>query len=290
MRRLLPLLAVIAAACSHRSKPPPPPAPLPIVAPVIAFEAVKVDHLEFSGADLLFRARIENSNPFPLSVVRVEYALQLGGRPAASGTAAQALVIPATDPAVAPATAPDPAGAPGTGQISLPVRLRYSGLVSVLKDREAAYVLGGAVVFSTPSGEVAIPLSHSGTVVVPRLPAIKVERAFLRKASAREVTVEVQLAVHNPNAFPIPAGRIGYGLFLSDKEVVRADLEIAAPIGGGESASVGAPVRISVLKAGKAAARLLIPFSSLDIKLKGEAVFGGVPVPLDLGASMLPGP
>ncbi len=283
MRRLLPILAALAAACAHRSKPPPP-APLPIVSPVIAFEAVKLNGIEFSGADLMFRARIESANPFPLSVVRVDYSLQLEGRAAASGSVAQALVIPAADPA----------GAPGAGEISLPVRLRYGaipGLAPVLSaDREAAYALGGAVVFSTPSGEVPIPLAHSGTVAVPRLPHIKVERAFLRSASPREVTVEVQLAVHNPNAFPIPAGRIGYGLFLSDREVVRSDLEIAEPIAPGASASVGAPVRISVLRAGKAAARLLIPFSSLDVKVKGEAVFGGVPVPLDLGASLLPRP
>ncbi len=284
MRRLTPLLVALAAACAHKPKPPPPPAPLPIVTPAIAFETVKVEGLSFSGADLLFRARIDSANPFPLSIVRVEYALQLEGKAAASGSVAQALVIPAADPA----------GTPGTGEVSLPVRLRFAaipGVAPVLaRDKEAAYTLGGAVVFNTPSGEVRIPLSHSGTVAVPRLPNVKVEKAFLRSASAREVLVEIQLAVHNPNAFAIPSGRIGAGLFLSNKEVVRADIDIANPIAGGESATVGAPFKISVLKAGKAAARLLIPFSSLDVKLKGEATFDGVPVPLDLGASLTPGP
>ena len=99
----------------------------------------------------------------------------------------------------------------------------------------------------------------------------------------------MRLDVQNPNAFAIPPGRIGYGLLLSNKEVVRADVQLAEPIEGGATAAVVVPVKISVFKAGKAAARLLIPFTSLDVALKGEAVFGGVPVPLDLATSILPG-
>jgi LEA14-like dessication related protein len=163
------------------------------------------------------------------------------------------------------------------------------GVATVLAaEREAEYLLQGSVTFSTPAGEVAVPLSHAGRVVVPRLPRFRIEKVALRSRSAREVTIDLRLDVWNPNAFPLPAGRIGYGLFLSDREVVHGDIVVAAPIEGGASASLEAPVRISVLKAGKAAARLLIPFTSLDVKVKGEAVFGGVPVPLDLGGSLLP--
>jgi hypothetical protein len=48
-------------------------------------------------------------------------------------------------------------------------------------------------------------------------------------------------------------------------------------------------VTLSPIKAGKAAAMLLIPFTSLDVAVKGEAVFGGVPLPLDLSTSILRG-
>ena len=61
----------------------------------------------------------------------------------------------------------------------------------------------------------------------------------------------------------------------------------AEPIAGGATAATAVPIKISPLKAGRAAARLLIPFSSVDASLKGEAVFGGVPVPLDLSTSIL---
>lgn len=298
MRRLLVLAAAlsIAVACAHKKKAPSA-APLPVVQPTIAFEGVKVEGLKFTGANLLFRARIENANPFPLSVTRIEYALQLEGRPAAAGAMDSALVVPAPTPAPpapppAPGVAPPPPAppAPGVAEIALPVAVRFSAVPGCAKvlaaEKEASYVLGGSVAFMTPAGPIGVPLSQSGTFVVPKLPKIHVQRAALKSASAREVTVEVQLAITNPNEFPIPPGHVGYGLFVADREVVRADLDIAAPIDGGETASFGAPVKISVLKAGRAAARLLIPFKSMDIKLKGEAVFEGVPVPLDLGTSM----
>jgi LEA14-like dessication related protein len=124
---------------------------------------------------------------------------------------------------------------------------------------------------------------------MPRAPRFHVGKAFLRSASPREVVLEMPLDVQNPNAFAIPAGRISYALFLSEKEVAKAEVVVAEPIAGGASAALAVPIRISVFKAGKAAARLLLPFASLDVGVRGQAEFGGVPVPLDLGTSIVPG-
>jgi hypothetical protein len=283
VRLLVPALAASLglAACSHAQKAPPP-APLPVHLPLVAFEAVKVDGFGFSGARLSFRARAENTGPTPISVVRVDYALDVEGGRAAQGTTPASL-------AIAGATAEGP----GAATVILPVDLRFAavpGIARVLQaDREAAYVLSGGVTFLTPAGEVRVPMSHSGRLAVPRAPKFEVEKVVMRSASPREIALEMRVDVRNPNAFELPAGRIGCGLHLSGKEVVRADLEIAEPIAAGGSAGVTVPLRISVLKAGKAAARMLLPFSSLDVAVKGEARFGGVPVPLELATNILPG-
>ncbi len=273
-------VATAAIACSHAR---PPPAPLPVAPPLVALEAVKVEGLGFLGATFSFRARVENPNPMPISVVRVDYALDLEGGRAAQGAVPLALAVPPRDAA----------GTPGTGEVALPVPVRYAavpGIARVLvQDHEAAYALGGTVTFSTPAGEVRVPLRQTGRVVVPRAPRFRVEKVLLRSASPREVALEMRLDVANPNEFVLPAGRIGYGLLLSGKEIVRAEVEIPEPIAGGGSAAVLVPLKLSPIKAGKAAARLLIPFTSVDVAVKGEAVFGGVPVPLDLATSILPG-
>jgi len=281
MRSRLPALAILlaASACKHA---PPRPAPLPVQPPLVAFEAVRLEGLGFSGANLEFRGRIENPNATPLSAVRIEYALDLARTRAAQGVLPAAVVIPGAG-----------AAGPGTGTVLLPVQVRFAAVPGIARvfaeDREADYLLGGAVVFLTPAGEVRVPMSASGRVAVPRPPRFHVEKVVLRSASPREVVLEMRLDVQNPNAFDLPAGRIGLGLHLSGKEVVRADLVIAEPIAGGATVEVPVPIRISVFKAGKAVARLLIPFTSVDVSVKGEAVFGGVPVPLDLATQILPG-
>lgn len=282
MRALAPAVLFALAACAHARRPPPP-APVPDRPPLVAFETVRVDGLGFLGARLEFRARVENPNPAPVSVVRVEYGLDLEGGRAAQGALDLSL-------ALAPA---DPAGGAGLGSVLLPVEVRYAAVPGAARalavDREADYALGGTVTFLTTQGPVRVPFATSGKVPMPRAPRFHVEKVVLRKASPKEVALEMRMDVRNPNAFAIPPGRIGCGLHLSGREVVHADVEIPAGIEGGGSAEVLVPIRISVLKAGKAVARLLIPFTSLDVAVKGEAVFGGVPVPLDLSTSILPG-
>lgn len=274
------LVLALAAGCAHSKKPPP--APIPVERPLVSLAGVpKVESLSFSGLSLVFGCRIENPNPFPLSVSRVSYRLQLEGNPAASGTFAAPIAI-----------APAQASGYGADVVALPVVVRFKEVPSIAKvlslDREAGYVLDGEVTFETPGGPVSVPLSQAGTVAVPRAPRVAVGRLLLRSASPREVALEMAMDVRNPNAFPIPAGRIRYGLFISNNEVVRTEVVIAEPIQGGGSAALAVPISISPFKAGKAAAKLLIPFSSMDVGIRGEAVFDGVPVPLDLAASIMP--
>lgn len=280
MRALLAVLAASLAltGCGHTKKIAP--APLPVERPVISLTAAKVVSLDFRGLELSFGCAIDNPNPFPLSVARVKYGLALEGRNAASGSIPAPLEI-------APA-APD---APGRGSIVVPVTVRFadvSAFGSLLTgDREAAYALGGEVIFETPGGPIAVPISQAGRVAMPRAPRFHAGKVHLRSASPREVVLEMPLDVRNPNAFAIPAGRISYALLLSDKEVAKAEVVIDEPIAGGGSAALAMPIRISMLKAGKAAARLMLPFASLDVGVRGQAEFGGVPVPLDLGTSIV---
>lgn len=271
-------LALALAACSHA---PPRPAPLPVALPLVALEAGRVEGLGFLGANLAFRVRVENPNATPLAIARVDYALDLEGRRVAQGTHPRDLALPAAT-----------AEGPGTGSVELPVQVRYAsvpGVASLLAlERDAAYALSGSVVFLTPAGEVRVPMSAAGRFAVPRAPRFQVEKVVLRSASVREVALELRLAVVNPNPFDMPPGRIGCGLHLSGQEVVRADAVFPAAIAGGSTATAVLPVKLSPMKAGKAAAKLLVPFTSLDASVKGEAVFGGVPVPLDLPTSILP--
>jgi LEA14-like dessication related protein len=272
------LAAVALAGCGHKQKITP--APVPVERPIISLTGAKVEKLDFGGLQLSFGCAIDNPNPFHLAVARVRYALALEGRNAAAGTIATPLEI-------APAA---PEGA-GRGAIVVPVTVRFSDVPAfaslIQGDREAEYALGGEVVFETPAGPVAVPIAQAGRVAMPRAPRFHAGKVQLRSASPREVVLEVPLDVTNPNAFALPAGRISYALLMSNKEVAKAEVVVHEPIAGGGSAALAMPIKISMLKAGKAAARLMLPFASLDVGVRGQAEFGGVPVPLDLGTSIV---
>lgn len=268
------------AACGHARKVPPP-APLPVERPLVGLAGVKVDGLGFSGVDLAFDCEIENPNPFPLSVAGVRYALAIEDRGAASGVIPAALAVP-------PATAEGP----GRVRLAVPVEVRWATVPAVARlfalDREAAYALTGEIGFSTPGGHVAVPLHRQGTLAVPRAPRFHVERARIRASSPLEIVIEVAMGVRNPNPYALPPGRLHYGLFVTGREVAHTDVALADGVAAGGATDFVVPVKISTVKAGKAAARLMLPFASLDLAVRGEAVLGGVPVPLDLQGSLLP--
>ncbi len=304
MRKLALTLALAAAfGCSHKKPRPPPPAPIPVELPSIALEGAKLDEFKFSEARLTFSARVDNPNPFPLSVSRVRFAVLLEGKPAAQGQIDAAFAIPPAT-AAAPAVPPEPvalAGAatppatlvPGKGSISFPVAIRFSavpGFVKVMAtQREAAYTLTGAVAFSTPHGVVEVPIQAGGTIPVPKKPDVQVARFQLRSASPTAIVLELRIRIGNTNVFPLPSARIDYALWVSGKDVARATGRLESPLGVGETAELVLPIEISPLKAGKAAARFLVPFASMKVELKGGIDFEGMPIPLDLDADVTKG-
>lgn len=293
MRKLALALALVAAAgCSHRKPRPPPPAPIPVELPSIALEGAKLEELKLSEARLTFSARVENPNPFPLSVSRVRFAILLEGKPAAQGQIDTAFAIPAATPG-APATAgATPEVVPGKGSIAFPVAIRFSavpGFVKVMAtQKEAAYALTGAVGFSTPHGVVELPIQAGGTIPVPKKPDVQVARLIMRSASPTAIVLDLRFKIGNTNVFPLPSARLDYALFASGKEVARATGRLESPLGAGETVELTVPIQISPLKVGKAAAKFLVPFSSLKVELKGGLDFEGMPIPLDLDADVQP--
>jgi hypothetical protein len=172
------------------------------------------------------------------------------------------------------------------------VAIRFSavpGFVKVMAtQKEAAYALTGAVAFSTPHGVVEVPIQAGGMIPVPRKPDVQVARFVLRSASPTAIVLELRIKVGNTNVFPLPSARLDYTLFVGGKDIARATGRLASPLAGGETAELTVPIEISPLKAGKAAARFLLPFASMKVALKGGFDFEGMPIPLDLDADVLP--
>src|SRR5262245_4942276 len=118
MNRALSLVVLAAAlGCAHAPLPPPAPAPLPFERPLISIEGATLDSFEFTGATLVVQARIDNPNPFPLSLARVEYGMDVEGARAAQGSISSPFAVPAS----------------GSSPVRLPIRIKFGAVPGFVK-------------------------------------------------------------------------------------------------------------------------------------------------------------
>lgn len=242
--------------------------------PRLTFRTATLQQLDLEGATLGFEFDLENPNSFGLSVARLGYGVELEGTRVATGEMPGGLQIPAA----------------GRTPVTFPVRIRYRdvpGIVSLLgKQRDAiGYRLSGTVGVKTPVGVVDLPMSHAATLPLPRLPAFALDGLAIRSVSLSQVALDLKLRVRNPNAFPIPAGKLDYALALAGASVARGDDRALGAVPGAGSAVVSIPVQVNLMEAGRAASEL-VRGAPVDVNLKGTADVGGLPIPLDLGGRM----
>lgn len=242
--------------------------------PKLTFRAATVEALDLEGATIGVKFDLENPNGFGLDVARVGWGVEVEGTRIATGDLPGGLAIPAR----------------GVAPLTIPVRVRFQdvpGIVGLLTSRRdaIAYRLSGKVGVRTPIGIVDLPVSHSDRVALPSLPSFSLEGLSLRSVSFTDLALDVKLRVKNPNAFPIPAGRLDYALSLAGSEVVRAQDAALVRVAGGAAQTVSIPVRVKVLEAGRAATELARG-APVPLGLTGTAAVAGISVPLDLAATM----
>lgn len=266
----LALLAFVAAGCAGLSEL----ARVAFKEPRLTFRTATVEALDLEGATIGVKFDLENPNGFGLDVARVGWGVEVEGTRIATGDMPGGLAIPAN----------------GVAPLTIPVRVRYKdvpGIIGLLTSRRdaIAYKLSGSVGVRTPIGVVDLPVSHSDRLALPSLPSFSLQGLSLRTTSLTEMALDVKVGVKNPNAFPLPAGRLDYALSLAGFEVARAQDAALAKVPGGAAQTVSIPVRVSILKAGRAATELARG-APVELGLAGTADVAGIPVPLDLAATL----
>jgi LEA14-like dessication related protein len=237
--------------------------------PRLSFRSVSVSGIDLEGATLAFDFRLENPNPYGVRLAKVAYGLDVEGQQVTRGEVAGGLDVPAS----------------GAAPVRFTARLRYADVprfLEVVRTRDrVAYALQGSVGVDTPIGVVELPLGHDGEVALPRLPTLQLAGVSARVLSLTELELQVTLGVGNPNAFPIPAGTLGYALSVGGDAVARADGARIDGVPASGSGRLVLPVRLSLLGAGRAAATALRG-GGVDVRLTGTAAFGPLRVPFDL--------
>jgi LEA14-like dessication related protein len=242
--------------------------------PSLEFRSASLQALDLEGATIGVIFDLTNPNGFGLDLARVAYGVEVEGTRVATGDLPGGLAIPAS----------------GKAALTIPVRFRFAdvpGIVSLLTTRRDAirYKLTGNAGVRTPIGVIDLPLAHEDQLRLPGLPGFAVEGMSVRGAGLSDVALDLRLRVKNPNAFPIPAGRLDYALSLGGAEVARASDAALGKIAAGGSTVVTIPVRVDLVRAGRVASALLAG-GEVPVGLAGTANVAGIAVPLDVRASV----
>jgi LEA14-like dessication related protein len=238
--------------------------------PRLQFKDVAVEALDFDGATVALDYRLVNPNGVGLTLARVTYGLWLEGRQVTRGEVEGGVTIPAS----------------GEVPVRFTARLPFAEVPRLLElvtrgGGTVPYAVRGVVGVRTPFGELDLPVEHSGQVPLPGLPAFRLGGVEPKLAGFTDLEADVHLTIHNPNPFPLPAGRLQYALTLDGQPVASAEAHELKPVAAHSEARLTIPVRISLLGAGRAVAGALRG-GGAEVKVTGQARLGAVPVPLDV--------
>ncbi len=119
--------------------------------PEASFEGVQLQEVTLTQASLLFILKIENPNPFNLSIRQVDYNLSVNNTELITGKIDESLKVPAG----------------GHSLIQIPVDLRYldafGSLAEMANASQTPYLLQGVVTI----GQFRVPFSYEGTLDLP---------------------------------------------------------------------------------------------------------------------------
>ena len=116
--------------------------------PKVSFASAQVRDANADGATLVIGLNIENPNGIALTVDKLTYALELGGRKVATATVDKIASVAAHT----------------TSKIEIPVPFRYNQVFASILDLISKGTAGYKVVGSAQIGIFNLPFDHSGDV------------------------------------------------------------------------------------------------------------------------------
>jgi LEA14-like dessication related protein len=241
--------------------------------PRLTYESFTPEELDLEGVTLKLRYRIDNPNAVGLKLATVDYRVDVENSQVVTGSSQTGLSVPAR----------------GSAPLDLPVRVRYADIPNFLSNLvhkdSLAFQFQGAAGLSTPVGVINLPFSYTGQVPTPKLPGIALTGVSVRGLSLDGVTLEVHLEVRNQNGFALPVGALAYGLRLGGSEVLSGANQAFASVPANGKNAVTIPVHLPFAAAADAVSRLMRG-GATDLGLKGQASFGTVKLPVDLGGKV----
>jgi LEA14-like dessication related protein len=212
--------------------------------PTLTFKSATLADVSLGSATVNLNYRLDNPNPFGLSLANVEYAFFVEGHQVVAGRPPQGLTIPAS----------------GSADVVLPANVRFADVAPVIetfltKD-VASYRARGSIGVETPIGIVTLPVEQEGTFPVPKLPTVVLQPPRLSSLTFTSATLELPLVVTNPNDFPIPVSGVSGSVSVAGARVGRVSSADLGAIGPRAQVPVMLPITLDFAQAASAAMAL----------------------------------
>ncbi|HYV47330.1 MAG TPA: LEA type 2 family protein [Myxococcaceae bacterium] len=221
--------------------------------PTLTFKSASLANVSLGDATINLNYRLDNPNPFGLSLATVQYELLVEGHQVVAGQPPNGLTIPAS----------------GSADVVLPANVKFAEVAPVLetfltKD-EAAYTAKGAFGVETPIGIITLPIEHSGTFPVPKLPTVELQPPQLAEVTLTSATLQLPLVVTNRNAFPIPISGVSGAVSVGGSRVGTVSSPDIGAIGPQSTVPVMLPVRLDFAQAATAVMALQRPGGAMVV-------------------------
>lgn len=227
--------------------------------PDVAVDSARLGAVSFDSAELLADVRIDNPNPVSVNLAGFDYDLQLAGRSMLAGERRRALRI----------------GANEAASIEVPLKIDFADVRDIVRDvgsrDEIDYTLAMGLDIDVPVlGMRTIPATTSGTLPVPSMPSVSLERLRVDELGWSGARATLELVVDNPNTFGLDLDRLNYDLAVNGDAWLSGDEGMTASVPAKGTGRVNIPVQLDFATIGRGAYRLLTGSGDFNYALDGN--------------------
>jgi LEA14-like dessication related protein len=226
IRFLLPVLGELVWNFDYEGK-------IPLIR-MIAFRdpSLRIENLDFNGADIVFSMDVENPNPFSLPFPAMDYIYAVRNSDVITGKAE----FPGSL-------------APGRTAAEIRLRVEFSDLyrsvpaLRTLGEAAGLFSLSSLVVLPGFAGE-KLGLELAGGIPLLKAPVLSFRGISVKSIGLSKIDFEFGWDLENPNSFALELDNFEYSLLVNNNTWIQGKLPAKAGVAAGRKLSIPAAVSI----------------------------------------------
>jgi LEA14-like dessication related protein len=243
--------------------------------PTVAFNNVKLHHIDFDKVDLSFLFDVNNPAPLKVALSSLSYALALEGTQLFQGDKADGVTL--KPEAAAP--------------LNFPMTLRWADLIELFKKikgrDELDFGLSGHLGFNTPVGEARLPYDAAGAIPALHRPTFALQGIELKefKPLDNRARIAINLGVTNHGGSVFSFKGFDYKLKLGGNSVASGIVDALGEVKADSTDRLTLPIDLSLTDVGGAIIDAFAKKGRLQTQvsagLEVGTPFGDIPLSID---------